>query len=52
MLVTRSPVRRSVRKTPVSNNLPAQGNDSQNNQNVNIDNSGISGISKDQIGTS
>ena len=52
MLVTRSPVRRSVRKTPVSNTLPAQGNDSQNNQNVNIDNSGISGISKDQIGTS
>jgi hypothetical protein len=47
MLVTRSPVRRSVRKTPISNNLHNGNNDSQNNLAGNIDNSGISGISKD-----
>ena len=53
MLVTRSPVRRSVKKSPISNNLYVGANDSQNNYPPgNVDNSGISGISKDQIGCS
>jgi len=52
MLVTRSPVRRSVKKSPIANNLYVGANDSQNNAPANIDNSGISGISRDQIGSS
>ena len=52
MLVTRSPVRRSVKKSPISNNLYVGGNDSQNIYQKNEDNSGISGISKDQLGCS
>ena len=47
MLVTRSPVRRSIKKSPISNNQALEPGNNNLSYPINYDNSGISGISKD-----
>ena len=47
MLVTRSPVRRSIKKSPMSNNQGAESGTNNLSYPMNYDNSGISGLSKD-----